>query len=150
MSAPVVKWRKMAVPQPYEDESSIARNRGSIRWRPATSPSERVIWRTPAALYRALDKEFSFTIDVAADAENALVDRFVERETDALKISWAGERVFCNPPYGRELERWPAKAVLESQEKARLSSQCYQRAPATGGFTDMCCRTPRSGSSVGA
>lgn len=92
----------------------------SIRWRAATSPSGNTIWRTPAALYRALDKEFSFTIDVAADAENALVDRFVERETDALAISWAEERVFCNPPYGRELERWVAKAVLESQEQGAL------------------------------
>jgi site-specific DNA-methyltransferase (adenine-specific) len=25
-------------------------------------------------------------------------------------MSWAGHRVFCNPPYGRGVDRWLAKA----------------------------------------
>lgn len=92
----------------------------SIRWLASTSPSQRVIWRTPAPLFRALDQEFSFSIDIAADGENALTDRFVERETDALAIPWENERVFCNPPYGRELERWLQKAVTSAQDEGAL------------------------------
>lgn len=30
--------------------------------------------------------------------------------TDGLHGSWGGRRVFCNPPYGRWVERWLAKA----------------------------------------
>jgi phage N-6-adenine-methyltransferase len=88
----------------------------SIRWRAATSPSVTDRWHTPEALYLALDREFEFTIDIAADEGNAKCDRFVDREQDALEIDWSAERVFCNPPYGRELSRWVEKAMLAAQE----------------------------------
>lgn len=90
----------------------------AIAWRPSTTPSGSTVWRTPDALYLALDKEFAFTIDIAADAERAKHVRYVDREVDALASSWAGERVFCNPPYGRELDRWVAKAFDEAQAGA--------------------------------
>lgn len=92
----------------------------SRAWRVATSQSKSVVWMTPPALFMALDKEFAFTVDVAADDGMSQVDRFFDAETDGLAQSWAGERVFCNPPYGRDLERWVAKAVLESQERGAL------------------------------
>jgi phage N-6-adenine-methyltransferase len=88
----------------------------SIRWRTQTTPSQTIRWGTPEALYLALDKEFHFTIDVAADADNAKCDRFLDREQDALSIDWAGEVVFCNPPYGRELGRWVEKGMLAAQD----------------------------------
>lgn len=80
----------------------------SVRWRAQTSPSGSVVWRTPPALYEALHREFEFTLDAAADDGNAQADRYFDLELDALRMSWAGERVFCNPPYGRELEEWVA------------------------------------------
>jgi putative DNA primase/helicase len=80
----------------------------SVRWRTQTSPSGSVVWRTPPALYEALHREFEFTLDAAADDGNAQADRYFDLEVDALRMSWAGERVFCNPPYGRELEDWVA------------------------------------------
>jgi phage N-6-adenine-methyltransferase len=92
----------------------------SMRWRSATSPSQSTVWRTPEALYRALDQEFSFTLDAAADDGNAVCDKFFDYATDALQQSWAGERVFCNPPYGKELESWVRKAMLESQDAGAL------------------------------
>lgn len=92
----------------------------SVRWRLVTSPSKRVIWRTPDALFQALDKEFAFTVDAAADDGNTQCDRFFDREVDALAQSWAKERVFINPPYGRELARWVDKAVIEAQEHGAL------------------------------
>lgn len=88
----------------------------SVSWRVQTTPSKRVIWRTPPALYIGLDREFAFTLDVAADDGNAVCDRYFTTATDALGQSWAGEVVFCNPPYGRELERWVEKAFTEASE----------------------------------
>jgi phage N-6-adenine-methyltransferase len=92
----------------------------SVRWRAATSISGSEVWRTPEALFRALHQEFDFTLDVAADDGNAVVDRFLTHDVDALTQSWAGERVFCNPPYGRALDRWLEKAVLEAQDRGAL------------------------------
>jgi len=88
----------------------------SIRWKAATTPAGTTVWRTPPALYSALDQEFAFTLDVAADEDNAQCDRFFDREADALGQTWAGESVFCNPPYGRDLERWLRKAETEARD----------------------------------
>lgn len=92
----------------------------SIAWRISTSSSKSTSWQTPPALFLALNKEFDFTIDVAAHAGNAHCDRYFDKEADALAQSWAGERVFCNPPYGRELKRWVAKAMIEAQDFGAL------------------------------
>jgi phage N-6-adenine-methyltransferase len=92
----------------------------SVRWRAATSISATEVWQTPPALFMALHQEFDFSIDVAADDGNAVVDRYLDADRDALRQSWAGERVFANPPYGRELHRWLEKAVIEAQEHGAL------------------------------
>lgn len=88
----------------------------SIRWRVQTTPGATDRWHTPDALFLALDREFDFTIDVAADDGNAKAARYVDRETDALAVDWSGERVFCNPPYGKDLESWVRKAAESAQE----------------------------------
>jgi phage N-6-adenine-methyltransferase len=59
-----------------------------------------------------LHAEHSFTIDVAASAGNAKLPRFWTVEHDALRQSWRGERVWCNPPYSK-LEPWVEKAWIE-------------------------------------
>ena len=61
-------------------------------------------WATPAALYVALDAEFQFTLDPCPmdDAERIM-------EQDGLARSWAGHRIFCNPPYGTGIGNWLAK-----------------------------------------
>ncbi len=68
-------------------------------------------WGTPQPLFDALDAIFHFTIDVAASNENAKYKRFYTKEDNGLSKSWAGESVFCNPPYGKNLlEPWVEKA----------------------------------------
>lgn len=62
--------------------------------------------------FALLHERFRFTIDAAASATNAKLERFWTVEDDALAQSWAGERVWCNPPYS-DLESWTAKANLE-------------------------------------
>jgi phage N-6-adenine-methyltransferase len=54
---------------------------------------------------------FAFTIDAAASTANARLPRYWTAGTDALSRSWAGERVWCNPPYSHpSLGRWAEKA----------------------------------------
>lgn len=69
--------------------------------------------RTPAAIFDPLHREFDFTLDAAASADNAKCARYFAPPQDALAESWAGERVWCNPPYSH-LAPWVAKAALEA------------------------------------
>jgi phage N-6-adenine-methyltransferase len=76
--------------------------------------SQHLDWRTPRVLFDALHEEFRFTIDVCASDENALLDRYWTERDEALLRSWRGERVWMNPPYGRQLSRWMEKAWSEA------------------------------------
>jgi phage N-6-adenine-methyltransferase len=71
-------------------------------------------WGTPKDLFDRLDHEFKFTIDVASDPANAKCARHYTKVDDGLKQPWAGEVVFCNPPYsGNQIETWVKKAFAE-------------------------------------
>ena len=43
-----------------------------------------------------------------------------ERIESGLWQSWAGQRVYCNPPYGRVIGRWIVKAMTEPVEELIL------------------------------
>jgi phage N-6-adenine-methyltransferase len=66
--------------------------------------------RTPVSLFAERHTLFRFTVDAAANAENALLPRFWSREDDGLVQSWRGERVWCNPPYSN-IRPWVRKAA---------------------------------------
>lgn len=67
-------------------------------------------WATPPEVFEPLHREFNFTIDVCATPENAKLPRFYTEAEDGLSKDWSGERVFMNPPYGREVYAWTKKA----------------------------------------
>lgn len=69
---------------------------------------------TTAEVFAPLHRRFRFTVDVAASDRNAKVDRHFDREQDGLAQSWAGERVWCNPPYS-DIRPWVEKAWAEDQ-----------------------------------
>jgi len=77
-------------------------------------------WATPPEIFRPLDEEFNFTLDPCATADNAKCARFFTEEQNGLDQSWAGERVFMNPPYGREVYAWTRKARLEAGHGALI------------------------------
>ena len=66
-------------------------------------------WATPKALFKQLDDKYHFDIDVCATPENAKCEKYYTKEEDGLSQEWQG-RCFMNPPYGREIPKWVAKA----------------------------------------
>lgn len=73
-------------------------------------------WETPKALFDTLNKEFNFTLDAAASAQNKKLDNYL---SDSLNVPWPG-RVFLNPPYGKGLASFISKAYRESQTNAEV------------------------------
>jgi len=66
-------------------------------------------WATPQELFDQLNKEFNFTLDPCATKENAKCPKFYTKEDDGLSRDWTGEKIFMNPPYGREIGKWIKK-----------------------------------------
>jgi hypothetical protein len=95
--------------------------------------------QTPDSLYKALDDRFGFVRDVAAMAENTKCDIFMSAggvkgtvvkrpdgsivvcSGDALVDPWDREGSnFCNPPYGKGLDKWLSKALNEAENGATV------------------------------
>ena len=62
------------------------------------------MWQTPKEFFGVVTDEFHFELDAAATSENALCDRYITEQQDALVTSWSSPSVFCNPPYSRMAE----------------------------------------------
>lgn len=71
-------------------------------------------WETPIELFRWLDDEFGFELDVCALPETAKCARYFTPADDGLAQSWEGV-CWMNPPYGRAIVDWMRKAYEESQ-----------------------------------
>lgn len=99
--------------------------------------SKSVEWGTPDLLYRRLDAKYSFNLDPASTKQNNLISprrgHYMTTEGvfasdthelveagDGLSLPWGfyGNRVFVNPPYGRDIWKWVKKAATESQQDA--------------------------------
>lgn len=70
---------------------------------------------TAPEVFAPLHARFRFTLDAAALPTNAKLERYFTPEADGLAQSWAGERVWCNPPYS-SIEPWIAKAWASGAE----------------------------------
>jgi DNA N-6-adenine-methyltransferase (Dam) len=64
--------------------------------RRAVFSSLSVHWATPRHIFDELNREFRFTLDPCP--LGSLID--------GLKLRWANERIFCNPPYGPGMAEW--------------------------------------------
>jgi phage N-6-adenine-methyltransferase len=67
---------------------------------------------TEPGLFEQLHARFNFSIDVAAASHNAKLPKFFDIASDGLSQSWAGECVWCNPPYS-DIAPWMIKAWAE-------------------------------------
>ena len=95
-------------------------------------------WATPQDFFDRLDAIFDFTLDPCADAKNAKCTRYFTRAQDGLAQSWGGERVYMNPPYGREIGEWvkkasEAKALVVCLLPARTDTRWWHDYVVSGG-----------------
>jgi phage N-6-adenine-methyltransferase len=80
------------------------------RTHPQQGPNEKVDDRaTTWGAFNPLHERFQFTIDAAASPHNAKLPRYWTKADDGLTQSWAGERIWCNPPYS-DIRPWVEKA----------------------------------------
>jgi phage N-6-adenine-methyltransferase len=106
-------------------------------------------WRTPPELFKKLNEEADFGIDLAADRANALCMLYLGPEgrvENALESEWSvyKTRGFLNPPYSRKkyretkdpamlVENWARKAFNES-ERGFTTYGLFPFAPQTEWF----------------
>lgn len=83
-------------------------------------------WETPQDFFDKLDAEFHFTLDACAREHNTKCDRFYSPADNGLFQPWTGV-VWCNPPYGREVGRWVAKALESSRRGATVVVLIFAR-----------------------
>lgn len=77
------------------------------------------LWETPKDFFDTLDAEFRFNLDVCALPENAKCAAYYSPDVDGLSQPWYGN-CWCNPPYGRQVGRWVAKAAQSAAEGATV------------------------------
>ena len=95
-------------------------------------------WETPQDVFDILDEIFHFTLDPCATSSNAKCSLYYTKEDDGLSKSWAGHRVFMNPPYGRQISRWIKKALDESQKPNTIVVCLLPARVDTSWFHDYC------------
>ncbi len=71
--------------------------------------NKRTDWETPKDFYEKLNAEFHFTLDPASTDENAKCEKHYTEEQDGLAQDWTGETIYCNPPYGKAMDKWVKK-----------------------------------------
>lgn len=72
--------------------------------------SKSVEWSTPQVLFDKYHDIYKYSLDVCATKENTKCSRYYTIDDDGLSKPWAGN-CWCNPPYGRGINKWVEKAV---------------------------------------
>ena len=97
-------------------------------------------WSTPQELFDLLDQTHHFTLDPASSDENAKCAKHYTVEDNGLSKDWGGERVFLNPPYGKEIGLWVKKAYEESLKPNTIVVCLLPARTDTRWFHDYCNR----------
>jgi site-specific DNA-methyltransferase (adenine-specific) len=71
-------------------------------------------WPTPWDVFDAYNDEFAFTLDVCAQADSTKCAVYFSPAQDGLAQDWGREVCWMNPPYGRAIGLWMAKAYRAS------------------------------------
>ena len=100
------------------------------------NPSKLDTWATPKWLFDALNAEFCFELDACATEKTAKCSRYFSMQEDAFLQSWS-KSTFCNPPYGKPIEKW----ILKARQEAEKGNRTVMLLPArtdSGWFHDYC------------
>ena len=113
-------------------------------------------WATPIDLFKKIDEEFHFTLDLAADCSNTKCEKYFSEKDDSLKQNWDGV-CWLNPPYGSKeykLENWIKKAYNESLKEnniivmlipARTNTKWWHKYCMTSSEIKFICGRPKFG-----
>lgn len=71
------------------------------------------LWATPQEFFDKYDAIFGFDLDVCANAENTKCLDYFDLDRNGLTQEWKGS-CWMNPPYGRGIGAWVAKAYESS------------------------------------
>jgi phage N-6-adenine-methyltransferase len=101
--------------------------------------SDKMNWNTPLNLFNKLNKMYGpFDLDAAAEHNSAKCNAYLTKEQDAFSVDWhqknciwkpysipnpstfAGNKIFLNPEYGRSIGKWLKKAAEEAQKGATV------------------------------
>jgi len=77
-------------------------------------------WETPQNFFDDLNNIYHFTLDPCCQTYNAKCEKYYTREDNGLTKDWAGETVFCNPPYGSQIGNWVKKCYEESLKGVKI------------------------------
>lgn len=96
-------------------------------------------WETPENLFETLNREFNFTLDVAASGNNKKCNKFISENEDAMKKTWGKNICWLNPPYGKgyKISAWVKKSYDESQNGSTVVMLIPARTN-TNWFHDYC------------
>lgn len=78
--------------------------------------SKKQDWETPDEIFKPLDDEFHFALDVCATPENAKCHWYFTEKDDGLSQNWSKYKFWwcwMNPPFGNQGE-WVKKVALEN------------------------------------
>ena len=103
--------RARACRQRQRDELDMLREKDTIR---AYHKATKTEVATPWPVFYEYDAEFHFTLDVCATADNTKCARYLSPEQDGLVQDWGHDVCWLNPPYGRGMDAWMAKAYHSS------------------------------------
>ena len=95
-------------------------------------------WATPDYIYKPLNSRFRFTLDPCCTVETAKCGKFFTIAEDGLKQNWGGERVFVNPPYGRQIGKWIEKSFIESEKPNTTVVMLIPARTDTKAWVDYC------------
>lgn len=67
-------------------------------------------------MFNELNELCDFDLDAAAHPDNTLCGNYLTEVDDTLSIEeWPGERIWLNPPYGRDVGKFVAEAREQSE-----------------------------------
>ena len=92
-------------------------------------------WQTPIEVFAALDAEFGFYLDAAADHGNTLCARYLTERDDALNSEWVSYgAIWCNPPYSA-ITPWVEKAAEQCKAQSQPVVMLLPADTSTGWFS---------------
>ena len=88
-------------------------------------------WATDPLIFNAMNKEFNFSLDAAANDHNHKCDWYLTKEDDALSMDWVvsiqdhasvrDTAVWINPPYGKGFIKLFMQKCIEEKKKGVTS-----------------------------